>query len=395
MQTQQTPRYGNRRRFSLSRGATFLALLLGVQASLPPLSFAGDELSLVETHVHTSFGSRSDWTGMGVGDVNGDGQVELVAVRDFDSDIYVFSIATNGRFRQLARYTGFESGSKFADLAVGDVDDDGIDEIVVSRHLDGHQFMFNVTSNWVFLVGGRDKIWNPSINWAGIGIGDLRNDGREEIVTLSNHWGNILDFAMWKGQFLLSGILNGISPNYEWAAVDVGDVDNDGDDEVVAVRNFDGDFFIYEAGPNGTYVEVARERRPGRRARWADIEIADINGDGRNEIIAARNRSEDFYIYEFSGSGLDCIGTFSTPGPDWKRIESIDFNGDGRDDIIAAGSDGDFYVFESIDLISKQARREGTGQGEVFARRCRRRRSPRIGRCDSHARVSLSRRRRP
>ena len=318
--------------------------------SLPAMGFASDLISMVPVGVHTPYGAASDWVGMGVGDVNGDGEPELVAVRNFDADIYVLSISKDGSFEQVARYTGLANNSKFSDLDVGDVDNDGVDEIIVTLDL-GNAFYLDVSSDWEFTRPARSTV--PG-QWSLSGVGDVFGNQREEFVTFSNRTGDISIWTRLQDGIALVAQNQTAGNNSQWAGVEVGDVDNDGEDEIVAIRNFDGDIFVYELQPNRWIRRVARETSGEPSDKWADIEIVDLNGDGKNELVAISNHDGDFHIFEVDEGEFRALGVYSTPQaiPLWRRLESIDFDNDGDEEIIAVREDGDFYVYDGVNVGS-------------------------------------------
>ena len=69
----------------------------------------------------------------------------------------------------------------------------------------------------------------------------------------------------------------------------------DGRNEVVSVRNFDGNFYIWQVAPNGTFTEIGAHVSPGSGSQWAGLDIGNVTGAG-NETVAVRNYDGDFFV---------------------------------------------------------------------------------------------------
>jgi hypothetical protein len=130
----------------------------------------------------------------------------------------------------------------------------------------------------------------------------------------------------------------------------LGDVNGDGDDDLIAFnRGSKGD--VYVSRTNSSKV------KGGTRSKWHDwfcvgdeiCKVGDVNGDGKDDIIAfTRSNTGDVWVATSNGStfkraaevwnGWFCVG---------KEICDVaDVNGDGKDDIIAftRGSTADVWV---------------------------------------------------
>ena len=91
------------------------------------------------------------------------------------------------------------------------------------------------------------------------------------------------------------------APNQtDW--VETGDLDRDGfPDLVAAVRGTAGLIAIYRGDGKGSFVETPVLLPAGREVRC--LRLADLDGDGALDILAAAHRSEDIIIYKGDGAG--------------------------------------------------------------------------------------------
>ncbi|WP_084959522.1 FG-GAP repeat domain-containing protein [Thermoactinospora rubra] len=134
---------------------------------------------------------------------------------------------------------------------------------------------------------------------------------------------------------------------------DFADLDGDGRQEVVSVRT-NGDVYAWrnEGGWSGTTYPAGRLVAQG----FSDpvrVRFADIDGDGRDEILSV-GRSGDVVAYR--NRGWDQAKVYD--GPDSKlvaqgftdpvRVRFADIDGDGRDEIISIGGNGDVIAYRNL-----------------------------------------------
>ncbi len=169
-------------------------------------------------------------------------------------------------------------------LAVGNVNRDAAPEIVISRDHGGPSEVRTYTLAGKLL--NRWFAYQPRAQvGARVAVGDINGDGLQEIVTGSGPGGGPhirifkTDGSVWGGSFFAFD-----AKNQGGVSVAVGDVDGDGKDDIIAgsgqgaiprVRIFDF---------HGT---LKREFSLGSRPLVNGITVtaADVNGDGKKEIV--------------------------------------------------------------------------------------------------------------
>jgi hypothetical protein len=79
------------------------------------------------------------------------------------------------------------------------------------------------------------------------------------------------------------------------------------------------------------------------RTGFTDVRIADMDGDGRPDIVALiAQEHQQVMVYWQEADGFRPEAVWSAPHPDWGLVglEVVDFTGDGRPDIVVANGDG-------------------------------------------------------
>jgi hypothetical protein len=235
--------------------------------------------------------------------------------------------------------------SNGAGLAIGDLNADGLLEIVLANLSGGSSILWNTAA-----LTFRPQRFAEGVRARGIAILDVEADGRPDIVltsglTAPTYWHNEGD-----GRFSFRP-LNGVrKPAY---AMNWADLDADGDVDLVA-GSYDaelekrlGNTFLLQGGagvylyenqgiPSGSSTVRFKAKRLAATAQALAILVTDLTGDGHPEIIIGN----DFAV-------PDMIWT--REGPTWRRIEPFaatphstmsfdvgDLGNDGQAEIFAA-----------------------------------------------------------
>jgi len=237
---------------------------------------------------------------VGAGDFDGDGKGEIITAPAENAAAEIKIFDGYGQAEISEGFFAFGEELEFgANLAAGDVNNDGKDEIIVGSG-PGQDFEIKVFNS---LGVALFKINPIGINkWSGVRVasGDVLAEDGEEIIAAPG-WGNVPEVQIFgtDGKFIRKFL--GYSQSFRGGVnVAAGDLDNDGQSEIVLgagftggphVRIFDGEgklkdqFFSFDKGSrNGTLVGVGKFV------------------DGKNKIVAMPNKTApsgrtDLYKY--------------------------------------------------------------------------------------------------
>ncbi len=234
----------------------------------------------------------------------------------------------------------YETGTGPNSIAIGDLDGDGVPDIVtansaadlISSGPDTVTVLIRTSSGTIksrtdYTIGkGPDAV----------SLGDVNRDGRLDIVTANytdnsitvllgngdGSFGNRVDFPAGKGAYALT----------------LGDLNSDGKLDVVTSNLVDHSLSILLGNGDGTFA--GHEDLPGTTAGDSAVFLGDVNGDGKLDIVT--ESASGFTISVLLGNG---DGTFRSPidvplptGVSLLYGTLGDVNGDGKLDIVAPSS---------------------------------------------------------
>ena len=313
-------------------------------------------------------------------DVNGDGKADVVLGNTFTpngpgSNAAVLFGNGDGTFQSPVSY---ESGPGNAPSVVpGDVNGDGIiDLLVVADAVDSND---DGAVNVLLGIGGGKFASAATYVPAGLGsnalvVADLNGDGNPDLV-----YGNRLfsDACCYSGVGVSLGNADGTFPpgvgysslgyNPDYTAVEVADVNGDGKPDIlVADQCFSQGCYasaiaVLLGNGDGTFKPAVAYRT---RIMPPSFAVADINGDGKPDVVALSQYGVEGMLGKGDGTFEPQV-TLSSDGIGASYITVADVNGDGKPDILAVTEcvDINLCVTGSVGVLLGNG--DGTFQPEV------------------------------
>ncbi len=117
--------------------------------------------------------------------------------------------------------------------------------------------------------------------------------------------------------------------------VEVGDVTGDGRPDVVAVLTR---FAVFPQLPDGSFGgSVEYVANPASTGRGAELALGDLNGDGRNDVVQSipyTSLADDLYVFLQAPTGELAGPTAHSSSGETDSIEIADLDRDGRNDLV-------------------------------------------------------------
>ena len=254
----------------------------------------------------------------------------------------------------FAAYPTYQYGVR---VAVGDVNGDGKAEIVTAPAQGGWTELRVFDGTSFKQIGAlppyKDAAW---WNGAFVATGDTNGDGRAEIVdgldTGCCTTIHVLDATTGADR---AGFYPYGNSSQEGAQVASADLNGDGKAEILAVPPGSNRVSAFGAGggePFRTYQPFA-----GEAASGATIAAGDVVGDARPELVAAANtggRVEVKVIDTQSGATLASLFPYGATAVAVPQVAVGDVNGDGRADIVLLAQLADGTQLKVLDADGSQ-----------------------------------------
>ena len=265
--------------------------------------------------------------GVAIGDVNNDGRNDVVVTTNDANNFKVFVFLQNvaGGLDAPIQYITTNACSSES-VSIGDMNHDGKNDVVVA----GCGIEVLLQNDDGTLDPG---IVYPSLDTKVLRIADLNNDGLLDVVGVG--WGTNTA-SVWlqntSGTLNAPVVYNVTHNGYD--DLEIGDVNNDGLTDII-VMNGQGwpNIGVLTQAPGGTfnapaYYNIGPTVLPNLTH---GVAVGDVNGDNLNDVVVT---GPSLGVFSQNASGnLDPIvnySTYSIPEP----VEIADVTGDGHKDVI-------------------------------------------------------------
>ncbi len=280
--------------------------------------------------------------GVELTDLTADGLVDLL-VADHCRGLYLFKGGGDGTFARLSSL-GHPTGEGFNDAAVGDLDGDGLLDIVAIAALSkGYSIFMGEGAPGTFKL---HKSNLPNKGWGfDLHLYDLNGDGLLDILgTLEGFNPEEREGGHRPGKVWLQ------KPGGTWAqapgfpeegnfwGIARGDFDEDGlPDLAISSRDPEGGILLFRGEAPGAWAATAPVGRQHRRL-ITGIAVADMDGDGHQDLAAVEHRTPAVVIWLGDGRGEftecpDRAGVAREDRPGW-GIAVGDVNRDGSMEVV-------------------------------------------------------------
>ena len=300
-----------------------------------------------------SYAVGGDAESVTVADVNGDGCPDIVTGNSNDGTVSVLLGNPNGTFQ--AQQT-FATDDGPEGVAIGDVNGDGKPDIVTAN--------YDNDTVGVLLGNGDGTFQTVQLYAAGSGpqalvLADVNHDGKLDIVT-ANSYGGTFSTLLNNGDGTF-GASSDLPVGQNPYAVAVADLNHDGNLDVVVPGYSDDTLSVYFGNGDGTFQ--ARQIISLDSGSGPDgLAIADLNGDGKPDLVTANYTSNSISVLPGNGDGtFGTAQTYAISGDGPNQLIVGDFNGDGFPDVVTANfTSGDASV-----LLNNRGLHDVTGQIRV------------------------------
>ncbi len=272
-----------------------------------------------------------------VADIDGDGKAEIITVPENSGGpnvrIYSYNSATS-KIELLDWFMAY--GNSFrggTNIAVGDVNGDGLLEIITAPQGGGgpnvRAYQYNSSTKKFSLLSwfmAYSEKFRGGIN---IKLADIDGDDDIEIITTPANSGGpnvrAYRFNSASGQFELVDWFMAYDANSRGGVdVSIGDVDGNGKSEIITLLRSQGGLnmraYQYNSASGQMELLDSTEAYSASFNGQIEIKTADLDGNGDSEIIAASSKSgaPNVRIYDLANGKLNLAKSFAAYGSNFR-----------------------------------------------------------------------------
>jgi hypothetical protein len=358
-QTKQT----NKQIMKKSSLLIFALSALAAQAQITPSTFS----------TNASFATGMMPVGIDHADFDGDGKQDVVVTNYYDNNhntgnaVSVYhnqfspGVLNNSTFAGKVDFT--IKGSP-QDVVASDIDSDGKPDLVVANYINPGfvSILRNTcTAGVINAASFAAKVdFGVEANPSAVSVGDIDGDGKPDLVAATNYGISVLRNNSTIGTVSMLPALNSFV-GFGFIDVQLGDVDGDGKLDMTAINMHDSTFSVWRnISTIGNIVFEPRVEYETPDSPYG-INIADIDGDGKNDILVASAGMNYFSVFRNAGiSGSFTPASFYpranfAAGSTMFSIIAQDLDADGKKEVIIGRQNLGISVYKNNSITGAVA----------------------------------------
>ncbi len=296
----------------------------GASTSLSPGPIATFDGSFLGT---ASFAIGSNPYGITAGDLDGDGNGDLVTANYYGGNLSVLLGNGDGTFRTAV---GYGTQNNPIEVVLADLNGDGHLDLIAANH---------GSSSITIRLGLGDGTFDAASQMAvgsnpfGLAVGDLNGDTKPD-VAVANYSSHTVSVLLGNGDGTLQTQVAHAFGNYP-TRLAIGDFNGDAKPDL-ATANYNGVNTVTVrlgdgAGAFGTAATYPTPSNP-----YA-IQTADFDGDGTLDLATASLSADSVSVFRGNGDGTFAAKVdYPSGGSSPYHVFATDLNADGRPDLLAA-----------------------------------------------------------
>lgn len=284
-----------------------------------------------------------------LGDMSGDGDTDILCTSLFEGSVECYESHRLG-YPPFGIFGLYFDASLPQQVYAADMDDDGDLDFVVSSWADDKVA-------WAQIHGASSIHFSLDYYTVSIGVqdgptgvcaADLTGDGRAEVVACSSEDDKVVWYKN-NGAATPTFTPYTITSSLDYPlAVQCADVDRDGAQDIIAAGKNDDTIMWFENNGGSTPSWTGHDISYGADEPRS-LYIADMNGDGKPDVVSASSGDNKIAWYDNNGTSLWPGYVITTDALDARWVYAADVDLDGDMDVLSASHDDDKIAWYESD----------------------------------------------
>jgi len=292
-------------------------------------------------------------------DLNGDGKADLAVINQTSRTVSILQNTSSPGTISFLSLATFSTSYEPLGIIAGDINNDGKPDIIVSTAYSKPLSIY-LNQSYSGTISFAPK---TTLSLAGsypykLNIGDLDNDGKLDIVTANNSQGtiSIIRNTSTSGSVTFDAAIN-ITTKKDINDITIGDIDGDGKQDILATFSSLGSgILVLKNNSSSGNISFAINSYIDISTHYQGIKLGDLDGDGKIDIAAVKPSYK--FVSVFKNTSTSGNVSFAsqlnyTIGKDGKDIVIEDFNGDNKPDmaILNSGNDNVSIILNKVNIF--------------------------------------------
>ena len=278
-----------------------------------------------------------------IGDINGDGKPDL-AIANIDNTISVLRNTGSSGTVSFAVKVDFATGTNSKIVAIGDIDGDGKLDLVTNNVSDNSVSVLRNTGSGGTINFATKVDFTTAGNPQSVTIGDLDGDGKPDlaIACWSSSTVSVLRNTNSSGTISFATKIDFTTTSGPYSLT-IGEIDGDGKPDLAVVSRDNNTISVFRNTSSSGTMSFAAKVDFATGSSPYQLVIGDIDGDGKLDLATANIDSDSVSVLRNTGSsGTVSFATkvdFTTgTNSDPFALAIGDIDGDGKPDLAVATS---------------------------------------------------------